>query len=86
MAGFKSFEQLDLLEPYEDKFFDILFEQHEHTTYKTFSSFFHSMLPRMVVKDSYIVRLVALLHETPDTEQMFAETIKDGIDMLIRSQ
>ena len=47
MAGFKSFEQLDLIEPYEDKFFDILYEQHEKTTFKTFNSFFHSMLPRI---------------------------------------
>ena len=44
------------------------------------------MLPRVVVKDNYIVRLVTILQETPDTEQMFTEMLRDGIDILVRQQ
>lgn len=61
MAGFYALSQLEIVEPYFEKFFDILLEMHEKTTYKEFSSFFHSMMPRMQVKDSHIVRLVSLL-------------------------
>lgn len=59
---------------------------HEKATYKQFSNFFFSMLPRMVVKDAYIVRLVSLLQDVPDTDAMFAETLRDGLDLLIRTQ
>ncbi len=86
MAGFYSGEQMDIIEPYFDQFFDILVDLHEKSTYKVFTGFFHSLLPRIVVKDAYIVRLVTLLQEVPDNDQMFAETLKDGLDILIRIQ
>lgn len=86
MGGFYSGDQLDIIEPYFDKFFDILYEQHEKSTHKKFEGFFYSMLPRVVVKDNYIVRLVTILQETPDTEQMFTEMLRDGIDILVRQQ
>lgn len=59
---------------------------HEKCTYKQFTGFFHSLLPRMVVKDAHIVRLVSLLQDVPDTDAMFAETLRDGLDLLIRTQ
>jgi len=86
MQGFYSADQLAIVEPYFERFFDVLVFMHEKTTYKEFSTFFHMMLPTIVVRDSFIVRLVSLLQEVPDNEQMFAETLKDGIDLLIRSQ
>lgn len=86
MAGFYSGEQMDIIAPYFDKFFDVLVEMHEKSTYKVFTGFFHSLLPRMAVKDAHIVRLVTLLQDVPDNDQMFAETLKDGLDVLIRIQ
>mmetsp|Transcript_17220 Transcript_17220/g.21745 ORF Transcript_17220/g.21745 Transcript_17220/m.21745 type:complete len:101 (-) Transcript_17220:11-313(-) len=86
MGGFYASEQMDIIEPYFDKFFDILPFMHEKSTHKTFESFFFNMLPRMAVKDAHIVRLVNLLQEVPDTDTMFAETLKDGLDVLIRIQ
>ena len=77
---------MDIVEPYFDKFFDVLVFMHEKCTYKQFTNFFFSMLPRMQVKDAHIVRLVSLLNEVPDTDAMFAETLKDGLDLLIRTQ
>ena len=86
MGGFYSFEQIDIVEPYFEKFFDILYEQHEKSTHKRFESFFFSLMPRMVVTDHHIVRLVSILQDTPDTEQMFSETLRDGVDLLVRTQ
>ena len=86
MAGFYSYEQIDIIEPYFQKFFDILYEQHEKSTHKKFEGFFWSMLPRMCVTDNFIVRLVSILQDTPDTEAMFSEMLRDGVDLLVRTQ
>lgn len=86
MGSFYAADQLDIVEPYFDKFFDILPEMHEQMTHKAFEGFFYSMLPRLAVRDSHIVRLVTLLQDTPDTQKMFAETLRDGIDLLVRTQ
>jgi len=40
----------------------------------------------MVAADNHIVRLVTVLQETPDTELMFTEMLRDGIDLLVRTQ
>jgi len=85
MAGFYSWDQLDIIEPYFDKFFDCLAELHEKCTHKKFESFFYSMLPRMKISDSHIVKLVALKLHTPDTEKMFADSLQDGIEILMRA-
>lgn len=86
MAGFYVDSQFDLVEPYFEKFFDVLMEQHKTSTKKKFESFFHSMIPTMVIKDSYIVKLVSILQDVPDTEQALQEMLRDGVDLLIRRQ
>jgi len=62
----------------------VIIDQHARTTHKKFEGFFYSMLPRLDVKDAYIVRLVCLLQEVPDTDAMFADILRDGLDILIR--
>ena len=86
MTGFYSANQLDIIEPYFDKFFDELVRQNQLSTHKKFEAFFHNLLPRMRVNDSHIVRLVTILQETPDSEQMFQEILRDGIDSLVKTQ
>lgn len=44
------------------------------------------MLPRMKISDSHIVKLVSLKLETSDNEGMFANTLQDGIELLMRSK
>ena len=83
-AFYRNDEELTAL--YEEKFFDLLYEYHERSTFKKFRAFFYTMLPMSDIKDSQIVHLVTILNETPDTEQMFSETVRDGIDMLIKSR
>lgn len=68
MAGFYSWDQLDLLAPYFEKFYEVLPELSEKTTYKYLDTFFHSMLPRMHISDSHIVKLVSLKLQTADNE------------------
>lgn len=86
MGAFYAHDQMDLTAPYEEKFFDVLYEYHEKSTFKQFNAFFYTLLPLRVIKDSYVVRLISTLNDTPDTEQMFSETVRDGIDMLIKSR
>lgn len=66
MEGFYSEEQLDLCEPYFDKFFEALSLQRRMNSYKGMCQFFHGMLPRLHVKDEYIFKLSQILYETPD--------------------
>ena len=86
MAGFYSTNQLDLIEPYFEKFIDALRLQREMNSYKGMCQFFHGMLPRIEVQDKYIFKLYELLHETPDSEAMFQATLKDGLDILFRTR
>jgi len=86
LAGFYASGQIDIIEPYFEKFFDELVRQNQLTTHKKFESFFWSLLPRMRVNDHYIVRLVSILQDTPDIENTFRETLRDGIDSLVKTQ
>lgn len=78
MAGFYSFNQKELVAPYFDKFYDILQELNQGTTYKYFETFFFSLLPRMEVKDEHIVKLLSLKMQTPDTNSNFSNMLNDG--------
>ena len=85
MSGFYCSDQLELIAPYFDKFFEVLPMLNEKTTYKYLNQFFNSMLPTTEIKDSYIVRLVALKNETPDRAKNFSSMLQDGIEILIRT-
>ena len=51
IEGFYAFSQFDIVEPYFDKFFDVLPMVYEKMTHKNFEGFFYGFLPRMEVKD-----------------------------------
>ncbi len=85
MSGFYSPDQLDLIKPYFQKYFEILPTLSQQTTFKYISTFFHQMLPTTVIEDSYIVKLVALKNDAPDTAKNFRTMIDEGIDVLIRT-
>jgi len=86
MAGFYSWDQLALVEPYFEKYYEVLQTLKELTSSIYLETFFYQMLPRMKISDSHIVKLVSLKQETPDNEQMFASMLQDGIELLIRSK
>ena len=85
MSGFYCSDQLELISPYFEKYFEILPILNEKTTYKYLNQFFHAMLPTTVIKDSYIVKLVALKNETPDSAKNFNSMLQDGIEILVRT-
>ena len=86
MAGFYSLNQLDIVSPYFDKFFDVLPLIYKQSSYRSFQSFFYNLLPRMVVTDEHIVKLIVLKQETPDNEKNFMTILQDGIELLLRSK
>ena len=62
MAGFYHHEQKDILEPYFDKFFDVLEQQQSlpelaSKTLKQQNSFVQGMLPRISDKEEHLSRL-----------------------------
>ena len=86
IAGFYSWDQLDIISPYFDKYYEVLPVLNQGTTYKYMSSFFYTLLPTMQISDSHIVKLVALKNNTADSEHNFTKMLQDGIEVLIRCQ
>jgi hypothetical protein len=86
MGGFYSYKQIDLIRPYFDKFFDVLPQIYEKQAFKYVEAFYHSLLPRMEIKDEHIVKLLALKLQTPDNNTNFANTINEGLELVMRSK
>jgi hypothetical protein len=86
MAGFHSWNQLDITRCYFDKFYDELRNIQAGTPFKYQEAFFYSLLPRYEISDAHIVKLVQLKNETPDNQATFANMLQDGIELLIRSK
>lgn len=85
MSGFYGNDQLDIIQPYFDKFYETLPVAFKTMQYRNFEAFFHSMLPKHYeIKDEHIVRLVCLKQDTHDTDKVFMNTLQDGIELLIR--
>ena len=46
--------------------------------------FMDTLLPTFEIKDEYIVKLVVLKQEIPDTDKGFVNKISDAIERLVR--
>jgi hypothetical protein len=84
MAGFYSWDQLDIIEPYFDKYYQEIVRMQGLVGRAYLTSFFHSLLPTMQIQDAHIVRLVAIKANTPDSDTSFTNMLQDGIEVLIR--
>lgn len=84
IQGFYSWEQLDIISPYFDKFYEVLPELSQKSPHRYFQTFFYSLLPTMQIADNHIVRLVSLKANTADQNKNFSSTLQDGIEVLIR--
>ena len=84
ISGFYSWDQLDIIAPYFEKYYEILPILNKGTSFKYLESFFHSLLPTMQIADQHIVKLVALKNETADSEHNFTKMLQDGIEILVR--
>ena len=86
MAGFYSWKQIDLVKPYFDKFYEVLPQIYEKNAFKYVENFFHSLLPRMEIKDEHIVKLLALKLSIPDNNTNFANLLNEGLELVMRSK
>lgn len=84
ISGFYSWDQLDIIAPYFDKYYEELPRLNKETTFKYLSTFFYSLLPTMQIADSHIVKLVKIKANTADSEHNFAKMLQDGIEVLVR--
>ena len=75
MAGFYSWAQVDVCQPYFDKFYEALPDLSAHHTYKYIETFFYSMLPRMRIEDRHIVKLMTIKSQVPDTNSMYMKVL-----------
>ena len=85
IGGFYSWKQLDLIRPYFDKFYEVLPLVYEKSTFKYVETF-NSLLPRMEINDSHIVKLIALKLQTPDNNTNFANLLNENIELVMRSK
>jgi hypothetical protein len=72
--------------PYFEKFYEVLPHIYEKQAFKVVENFFHSMLPRMEIRDEHIVKLLQLKLQTPDNNTNFTNLINEGIELVIRSK
>lgn len=84
IQGFYSSEQLDIVAPYFDKFYEEITRLQKNTSHRFFEIFFHSLLPTMQIADCHIVKLASIKANTSDLESNFAKMLQDGIEILLR--
>ena len=84
--GFYAHNQIDILAPYFEEFYEILPKMKSQLSGQGFEGWFFGLLPRMVIEDRHIVKLVALKQDTPETEKHFQNILQDGVELLLRSK
>ena len=86
MQGFFQSNQLDICEPFFDKFYDSLATMHHEHQFTYITSFFNHLLPRIKIEDKHIVKLMMIKGQVPDTDAAYMNVLQDGIELLIRSK
>lgn len=84
IQGFYSWDQLDIISPYFDKYYEELPKLSELSSYRYFQTFFYSLLPTMQIADCHIVKLVSMKADTADNDKKFSTMLQDGIEVLVR--
>ncbi len=59
---------------------------YQKSAFKYVESFFYGLLPRRMIKDEHIVKLVSINIRTPDTNKNFKDLLNDGIELCMRSK
>jgi len=84
LAGFYSFNQLDLIRPYFDKFYEILPSLQQDHSQKYTEDFIFYLLPIFEIQNHHIVKLLTIKSEVPDSNTTFMNTLQDSIEKLIK--
>jgi len=84
MAGFFSAQQLDLVRPYFDKYYEALPDIESQHGYKYLQFFSNFMVPTLEIEDKHIVKLINIKSKVPDTNKVFQNILQDNIELLLR--
>ena len=71
MNGFFSWDQVDICEPYFDKFYDALTDLSDNHNFKYIKTFVDTLLPRLRIEDRHIVKLASIKQNVPDSNTMY---------------
>ena len=75
MEGFYHYKQMDFISPYFEEFLKAVKPLYYSFQFQFVESFVDNLLPLLEIKDSYIVKLVEIKLETPDSEISFMKLI-----------
>jgi len=75
IGGFYSYDQLDILEPFFDRFFDVIQDVHQNSAARYFERFLYGLLPKMIIKESHIVKLAMMKSRVPDNDSKYMNNL-----------
>lgn len=84
MGGFFHGDQLELVRPYFDKYYDVLPDIESQHGYKYLQYFSAVMVPTLEIEDRHIVKLMNIKSKVPDTNKTFMNILQDNIELLLR--
>lgn len=84
MAGLYSWTQKELLQPYFAKFAENIETVYKNQSRRAFENYFAYLLPVYEPKEEFIVQLLELKANTPDTETNMNKELDSGIETLLR--
>jgi len=86
MEGFYAWDYMAECEPFFDRFFTEINNVSAQHTHKNLESWFFSLLPRMKIEDSHIVKLLQLKARVADNNAKLSNMLQDGIEIMVRSK
>jgi hypothetical protein len=75
MEGFWALDYHEENEPFVRKFYDCLEGMQETNSQKYVQSFFYQMLPRIMIEDWQIVKLISIKSQVADTNVAWANVL-----------
>jgi hypothetical protein len=86
ISGFCSWDQLELCEPFAEKFYDALTTLSDKHAQRYQHSFAMGLMPRKQIKDEHLVRLMIIKSQVPDTNKPYMNLLSDVFELLLRSK
>ena len=71
--------------PYADKYYDALVNLSHKQVYRYQQAFTMSLMPRSVIEDRHLVRLMNIKSQTPDNDKAYMDLLQEVLELLLRS-
>lgn len=85
MRGFYAWNQMDILQPYIDKYYEELADFDKRHSNQYVNSFLSLMRPTVKIDDCHIVALVTVNGNVPDTNSAYKKKLEENIELLVRA-